>query len=397
MAQSNERSPGNGEDARSWSRVTPHLGGKPFSEYLGSLLADAGVATREVAAGEVIFDEGDEGDCAFVVDRGSVRIVTAGPGATPRVLAILGPGELFGEMAVLDRPQRSASAVAAETCRLFVLPKADILSLVHDVPQAALWMLNILARRLARMDRAVGQMERLNEVNLKILAGQEAERRRIGRDLHDGPAQCFADYVMRLQIIERLLSKKPEAAVEEIGLLKDSLKDGLGKIRELIYGLHPKELARSGLVGAVEKFVEKQAQTAGFTVEFRPEPLGRELPQALEATLYCIVQEALNNARKHAAAKKVAIDLGPDGTGGLRLVVADDGAGFDVEALLAEYADRQSYGLSSMEERITLAGGTMDVTSAPGRGTTLTFTLPLPGDDAGAVAGDGASTAPSGS
>ncbi len=362
----------------SWSGMQPKLQGKPFADYVETLLEKAKVQTMVVARDAVIFEEGDSGECAYFISSGNVKIACKDNKGEQRILAIVGPGEIFGEMALLDKNVRSASAIAAESVVLYIIERDKVVQLMTEIPQLSMWMLNVMARRLRRMDRVIAQMVQVHDVNRRILVGQEAERRRVGRDLHDGPAQCFADYIMRLQIIDRLIERDVDQARDEIEELQVSLKDGLQKIRELIYNLHPKELTQAGLTGAIEKFVEKICQRAGLQVEFQHKDVPEELSSALEATLYCIVQEAVNNARKHAEAETIRISMEVDEQGELTLVISDDGNGFDVQALMADYEDLESYGLSSMDERIMLTGGTMNIQSAVDCGTMLTFKLQLP-------------------
>lgn len=144
-----------------------------------------------------------------------------------------------------------------------------------------------------------------------------------------------------------------------------------------MYDLYPKELASIGLVGAIKRFAERIAASNGLQVSFENAGLEVALPAALESTLYCIVQEALNNVRKHAGASNARLELRCQGNR-LSMLIADDGLGFDVNTLLDADAWRDSYGLISMEERAKLAGGQMDLDSRPGAGTRLRFLFPVP-------------------
>jgi signal transduction histidine kinase len=167
-----------------------------------------------------------------------------------------------------------------------------------------------------------------------------------------------------------------DKARAELTELQAGLREGLEKLRELIYNLYPRELSRAGLVGAIGQFVDRIAKSAGMDVVFEIRGLEEEFPAVLEATLYCIVQEALNNIKKHAQASKVSLALRCE-DGQLTMAIADDGCGFDLEALLAEPSHHNTFGLLSMEERARLAGGTMELHSHPGAGTTLRFRIPV--------------------
>jgi len=357
--------------------LSPTLDGRPFPEYLEKLLLDAGLAVCRFPKGEMIFAEGDRGDAAYFIRAGSIDILGRGHDGSERLLNHLCSGELFGEMALLDQARRSASAIASDATELIVIPREEVAALLQRVPPLALWMLRLFSHRLRLLTRMVAQMEEVHEVNFKILAGQEDERQRISRDIHDGVAQAFVAYIARLEIADQLLDQDVGAARTELADLQDGLREGLEKIRELMYNLYPRELGRVGLVGAIERFVERVAASNGLKVSFESRWLDAELPAALEATLYCIVQEALNNVRRHANASKVRLDLRCEGAQVIMHIV-DDGCGFDVGAVLGDDALCDSYGLLSMEERAKLAGGSMELDSSPGAGTRLRFLIPVP-------------------
>lgn len=342
---------------------------------LQEMLANAGVKVDRFVPGEQIFLEGDPGDSAFVIRSGSVDITSHGPDGEERLLQHLGSGELFGEMALLDQMRRSASAFAREESELFVLTRDEMMTLLEREPQMAVWMLRVSSRRLRVLTRLVAEMEQIQEVNLKILAGQEEERRRISRDIHDGLAQSFADSILRLQSAVQLLDREPKQARSALGDLENGLRDSLGKIRDLISNLFPRELRTAGLVGAIGQFLDRVVKHSELRVSFEHRGLEDELPAALESTLYCIVQEALYNVRKHAGAAKVQIDLDCDSRR-VRLTIEDDGCGFDPKRVLVDQNAQNTYGLLSMQERAELAGGTMEIDSRPGAGTKLSFFLP---------------------
>jgi len=364
------------------SRFVPPLltstsDGKLCSDTLERLLLQEKVALRSYVAGETVFEEGEAGDAAYYVRAGLVDIVSRGHDGRERLLNHVREGELFGEMALLDQEKRSASAIASESTELMIIPCEQVAVLLQHVPQLTFWMLRLLSQRVRIMTRMVAQMEEVQEVNLKILAGQDEERRRIGRDIHDGVAQSFADYILRVQLADRLLDRNPDQTRFELDGLEDALREGSEKVREVVYDLYPKDLARVGLVGAIHRFVERIAASKGLQVSFENSGLEIALPAALESALYCIVQEALNNVRKHAHASNVRLELQCQGDR-LSMLIADNGLGFDADTLLDNDALRERYGLISMEERARLAGGQMELDSRPGVGTRLRFLFPVP-------------------
>jgi signal transduction histidine kinase len=364
------------KDGILWNIGVPAISGQLFSAYLEDVLIEAGVDVLNFDSGNTIFREFEKGDCAYFVGKGKVELSCSGYGGGKRILAVVGPGEIFGEMVLLDNLDRSATALTTEKCKLYAISSVRSKQLFKDIPQLSIWILNVLTSRLRRADSALSQMVRVHEVNRQILSGQEAERKRIGRELHDGPAQAFADYIMRLQIIERLITVKPDVAIEEVKLLKETITSGLDKIREAICNIHPKELQQAGLTGAIQLFANRVCDGCGLHFNFDCYELPESMEPSLEAALYCIVQEAVNNIKKHGQAKNVNILMAED-ENELVLTISDDGCGFDVENMMANYGSRKSYGLSSMEERASLSGGIMNIKSAPGEGTTLNFRIPL--------------------
>ncbi len=353
-----------------------------FFEALSSL----GAESREFEDGTHIFREGESGDYACLLLEGRVKICKRGADGRNKVLAMLGPGSMFGEMALLEDKTRSASALAVGRCRLYVLDRDVLFALIRLHPSFTLWMLETMSRRLRRMDLRIARMEEIQEINKRIILSRDEERRRIGRDLHDGPAQYFADYILRVGICRRLLARGEEDKLpEELEQLEDELHEGLRKIRELIYDLHPKEIVEDGLIRALASFLEKQQERIGVDVEFsfdRDEPWEELLDRECEVTLYHIVQEALTNIRKYASASRVRVSLSRNG-GKALLRIEDDGRGFDVQSLMKDYSSSEHYGLSSMRERIELLGGRMSMRSAPGEGTALSFEFSLPGEGEG--------------
>ena len=129
-------------------------------------------------------------------------------------------------------------------------------------------------------------------------------------------------------------------------------------------------------MAAIERFVERTAHLAGVDATFEHPGLEREFPAALEATLYCIVQEALNNVNKHARASRVRVGLQCQNRL-LRLFIADDGCSFVVHEMMDKRTDNDRYGLVTMEERVNLAGGWMELESSAESGTMLRFYFPV--------------------
>jgi signal transduction histidine kinase len=209
----------------------------------------------------------------------------------------------------------------------------------------------------------------------RVTAAQEEERGRIARELHDGIGPALASMSLRLRALLEVLEGADQAAtaaaaaeIEELaGLASDQVRD----IRRLIYDLRPAALDELGLVPALRDYLLRQQRERGLQIGLRAEE-GKRLPSPIETALFRFVQEAVNNAAKHASAEAVQVSLAREG-GGVRLRVADDGVGFDPQAPRSS----RHVGLWSMRERVEQLGGAFELHSAPGQGTTLMAWVPL--------------------
>ncbi len=203
----------------------------------------------------------------------------------------------------------------------------------------------------------------------------EEERRRIARDLHDGPIQVLINLSMRLQIIQRLMLADIKLAEEELERIQQRLIGSINEIRQLIYDLQPVAIDEIGLTAAVTSLFDRIKQESGLTCILTVDDSLQEKSFALTPArtigTYRLIQEALSNIRKHAKAHTVTIELSTQDAK-LKLTIEDDGIGFDPSTRLSGHL-----GLDTMMERVEYMGGTGNIDSAPGKGTRLTFLLPL--------------------
>lgn len=221
-----------------------------------------------------------------------------------------------------------------------------------------------------------GQDERL-EVAQRVLESLEAERERLYRDVHDGPAQVLANAIFDLDYLERIVDRAPSEVRQtlrtEIADLKGRFRSSLDGVRAMIYDLRPPVLSELGLVGAIRNYAGEYESRYGLRATCDLDPQDTGLSPQQELAVYRIMQEALQNTHRHADATTVRISWRRDGQRAWILECADDGVGFD----LVRAARRpQSVGLLSMRERAELIGGTLQVQSAPGQGTTVTVRIP---------------------
>jgi len=222
----------------------------------------------------------------------------------------------------------------------------------------------------ARAALAVDLSERIARDSLRrVVEGQELERRRLARELHDETGQALTSILLGLKALEER-SKDPasRAATEE---LRELVVSTLRDVRRLAVELRPSALDDFGLVAALERLAESFAEQTGISVDFQTALAGERLPEEVETALYRIVQESLTNVVKHAQARRVSILLARK-VGAVKAVVEDDGQGFDP----AEQTD-DGYGLMGMRERLALLGGRLEVESGHDGGTTIAAEVPV--------------------
>src|SRR5205807_7547443 len=148
---------------------------------------------------------------------------------------------------------------------------------------------------------------RLRSASRQVFQIIEEERMRIARDMHDGPAQSMANLVLQAEILERLIVRDPQMVVSDLADFKDGVRGVLDDTRRLIFDLRPMTLDDLGLVPTLRKFVKEYQEKSKITSHLRVEGEDVRLPGSLEPTLFRIIQEALNNARKHSQAKNVEV------------------------------------------------------------------------------------------
>jgi two-component system, NarL family, sensor histidine kinase UhpB len=226
------------------------------------------------------------------------------------------------------------------------------------------------------LDRLADYRRRLREVAARALNAAEEERRRISLELHDDASQRLAAILMRLRIARSVTDDEvKDAMLEEVRRELAETADGL---RRYAQGLRPPALDELGLGPAIESHVRHVAEAAVMPVEVRTEGVGRlESPEA-ELALYRIVQEAITNALRHSRARRIDVTVERD-NGAVMATVHDDGAGFDAEAILRAPMGEHGLGLFGMRERAEYVGGRVEITSAPGRGTTVRAAVPVHG------------------
>ncbi|HZP90704.1 MAG TPA: PAS domain-containing protein [Actinomycetota bacterium] len=278
---------------------------------------------------------------------------------------------LIGELELASDETASFSAI-----------DEDVLRQVADQLAVAIRQLQLheeVERHAEELERTIEALraadEQRRDLLVRLLRAQEEERRRVAGEIHDDPLQKMTAMAMRLDLLRRSLTDPDQlAALSDVIEVTHTTID---RLRHLLFALHPSVLEEGGLAAAVRVLLDDLQREVGTEGRLRNE-LRAEPPNHVRTIAYRIVQEALTNVRKHARARAVEVVL-EERDGGLGVVVADDGRGFDVDSTTArEPSEVEPHlGLASMRERAETAGGTLTLRSEPGRGTTVELWLPV--------------------
>jgi two-component system sensor histidine kinase DegS len=209
-----------------------------------------------------------------------------------------------------------------------------------------------------------------------VIEAQEAERSRLAREVHDGPAQALSNAIFQVEYLERIVETDPALARTELRHLRELLRRELGDVRSFISELRPPLLTELGLNGAILDAVEQMRTLTGLPISTSLDADGDALTAGKQTVVLRVVQEALQNVRKHAAASTASVGTQIDGEDWV-VEVRDDGRGFDPGTAAAP--GRRSYGLQFMRERAELIGARLDVRSQPDGGTVVRLAIPSPG------------------
>lgn len=238
--------------------------------------------------------------------------------------------------------------------------------------------LQVENQRLAADNERLSQQ--LAELRSRRLGLQEETRRRLARDLHDGPAQALSTLAMNVDVVCKLLEREPAKAALELEAFRALAVKASGELRDLLFELRPLILESQGLLPALQSYVARLNNAGGPRMELRlQEGLG-SLQRAAESIVFAIIQEAISNVRKHARASNCRIALSQQ-EGYLQVAISDDGRGFDLPETRRHYDQHGSLGLLTMSERAELLGGSLTVTSGPGQGTVVILRVPAPVSD----------------
>lgn len=206
---------------------------------------------------------------------------------------------------------------------------------------------------------------------LQIIEAQEEERKRISREIHDGPAQMLANLLLRYEIIDRgLKNGQINEVLGEINDTKEMVRQSLEEVRRMIYDLRPMALDDLGLIPTLKKYIDDLSSFAKVKIEFVPIGDNDLISENYDIVLFRLVQEALQNAIKHAEASliKVKLEVRRDR---ITLIIEDNGKGFDPKAVTY-----QNFGIKGMKERVEMVNGEMNILTKIGVGTKVLIVVP---------------------
>ncbi|SRR5579885_454689 len=217
---------------------------------------------------------------------------------------------------------------------------------------------------------AAGQSWEAPLPSARLLATEEDERRRVSRELHDDLGQRLALLEIQIEEMARRLQSNPEAAAC-LARLRAQVGQIAGDLHRICHRLHPAVLEHLGLVAALRSYCEEYSAWSGVKARFTHCGIGAKVPPGAALCIYRVVQEGLRNVAKHAGARRALVALRGSG-GRIQVVVKDCGRGFVLREGCAK-----GLGLTSVAERVRLAGGVCVIRSAPGRGTRIQAWVPL--------------------
>jgi signal transduction histidine kinase len=274
-----------------------------------------------------------------------------------RALAVRQGGQLLGVLRLQERPGFALTAVEE---RLFAGLAAQA--------GLVLRLVGLRAELADRHEELAARADELQASRERLIETQDAERRRLERDIHDGAQQHLVALTVNLRLAQTIAVRSPERAMRVLSEQADAARVAIETLSSLSRGIYPRLLADEGLVPALRFAVA----TSPIPVTIATVPMPR-LPAPVEAALYFCCMEAVQNAAKHSGAPSVSVQFGED-QGRCQLTIMDDGAGFDPGSALAAQAGA---GLLNMRDRLDAVGGTVTIGSLPGLGTTVTAVVPM--------------------
>ncbi|MGI6188479.1 MAG: sensor histidine kinase [Clostridiales bacterium] len=239
--------------------------------------------------------------------------------------------------------------------------------------------MNYLSGSLSNISDTIEELQKKELLGMRIITAQEEERQRVARDIHDGPAQSLSNIILKCEICEKLIDLDAQNAKHQIGELKGLIKASLHEIRRIIFDLRPMTLDDLGLVPTLQRYTANFSEETGIDVVMDIYNPGNKLSTLVEIAVFRIIQEGLNNIKKHSRATRVYLNLQIKNNM-LFCKLTDNGIGFDMSNFQdAKKQDIHSggFGIYSMRQRAELLKGKLKIHSQPGRGTALLLQIPI--------------------
>lgn len=287
------------------------------------------------------------------------------------------------------RDQELSRAIALRQCNVvYLLPLRKGLQvyglLIYAHPQADYFtserceILQVIANQaMVAIENAL-LYQQLEQEKERIIEIQEEARKKLARDLHDGPTQSVSALAMRVNFARRLLERDPRATAEELYKIEELARRTTKEIRHMLFTLRPLVLESQGLIAALQAMAEKMLETYNQKVIVQADPATiQDLEINKQSVIFAIAEEAVNNARKHAKADHIWVRLHFAAQDILLLEIVDDGVGFDPVDLASGYDQRGSLGMINMRERTELVSGLFQIDSKPNQGTAVRIWIPL--------------------
>ncbi|MFC4403521.1 sensor histidine kinase [Gracilibacillus xinjiangensis] len=232
-------------------------------------------------------------------------------------------------------------------------------------------VLNYLSEDFRHISDLLQDAQEKQAFGLRIIEAQEEERRKLSREMHDGPAQMLANILLRSEIVERTYRKgDTDCAMKEMKSVRSLIRSSLQEVRRIIYDLRPMALDDLGLIPTIKKYIDTLEEQHS-NIHFQYRSMDDRLPSQYEVALFRLIQESIQNAIKHAKAERIDVKLEITDKKVLALV-NDDGVGFD-----RENKKDNSFGIIGMHERIDMLGGDLRIKSDIGKGTKVFIIIPI--------------------
>jgi signal transduction histidine kinase len=310
------------------------------------------------------------------------------PGNSGKICEAIDKGQPLLVEDIIKDPELGR-IVAFRACKqLFIIPLRSGLNmygvLVFGHPEPGYFgpdraeVLGIIGHQTVIAIQNARLYQDLRDEHDRMMDAQEEARKKLARDLHDGPTQSVAAMAMRVNMARRLMEKDLPAANNELGKIEELARRTTKEIRHMLFTLRPLVLESQGLVAALKVMAEKMKETYSQQVTINvDENALKEMEVGKQSVVFYIVEEAVNNARKHARAENVWVRMRPVQDNLALLEVIDNGVGFDVEAVNKAYDKRGSLGMVNLRERTELVNGVLNIQSTLGKGTRVQVFIPL--------------------